>query len=294
MTKRTLYAGGTRRKPVYRKMARRVLRVSSWILASSALIGCHSLGGPSGKSANAATSNSGINVGAPLPEVDETLLHERWNSCAKLVSPEKADSAPEPIIERPVSVQQLLQNLKLAWDKELLLLPSFYDEANLLRFFNGSKVTWEKPGPIFPRSIVGVVNSDVFPGLTVSFDSKCFGPGPTVVSFIKIQPGASQRMTLSDIRSSFGKEAENLIDTGNFVTDDGPTYTPTNKGFVAYEGDIAKEQREGVIYTRFYFEMGGPSPLRKSDPWDAPAVLEIKPADEVQNLEMKEARTQGN
>src|SRR5260370_39662726 len=49
-------------------------------------------------------------------------------------------------VERDVSraqdVGQLLSNLKLAFERGLLLAPEFYGDSNLLKFFNATSIQW--------------------------------------------------------------------------------------------------------------------------------------------------------
>jgi hypothetical protein len=51
------------------------------------------------------------------------------------------------MIRRPQTARELLTNLKLAWERKLLLQPRFFDDANLLKFFNGASVTWKPATP---------------------------------------------------------------------------------------------------------------------------------------------------
>jgi hypothetical protein len=46
------------------------------------------------------------------------------------------------LISPPISISDLLENLKVAWDKRLLVQPEFWPKAALLRFFNAGKLTW--------------------------------------------------------------------------------------------------------------------------------------------------------
>jgi hypothetical protein len=56
------------------------------------------------------------------------------------------ENGSEPIAAstaRPNSLSDLLGNLKIAWDRRLLKQQTFWTNDNLLRFFDGVKVTWD-------------------------------------------------------------------------------------------------------------------------------------------------------
>ena len=76
--------------------------------------------------------------------------------CAFATSLTKAQSgnlglSPAPSVDgsnlqvtiiRPTNAEQLLLNLKEAWTQHWLLQPAFYDESNLLKFFDGTAINW--------------------------------------------------------------------------------------------------------------------------------------------------------
>jgi hypothetical protein len=69
----------------------------------------------------------------------------RWRSCVQLIHPEGRYSAADlqGMIERPNGIKQLLRNLKLAWDGDLLVEPSLYNQGVLQKFFDGADITWK-------------------------------------------------------------------------------------------------------------------------------------------------------
>jgi hypothetical protein len=76
-----------------------------------------------------------------------------------------------PVTFRPPGTGiDLLQNLKLALDRDVILDLGFYDEANLLNFFNQSHVKWQTPKS--PERMLADIGGDSksFPGLTVSVE----------------------------------------------------------------------------------------------------------------------------
>jgi len=74
----------------------------------------------------------------------------------------------------PSTGVDLLQNLKVALDRDVLLEPGFYDEANLRNFFNQSRVKWQTLK--LPERLLAEVDGDQksFPGLTVSVERTCY------------------------------------------------------------------------------------------------------------------------
>jgi hypothetical protein len=76
------------------------------------------------------------------------------------------------LFARPTTVTELLRNLKLAWDRKLLVQPEFFDDSNLMRFFNGTAVVWNKPPPGMEadwtiRTGTLTVDSKEFPNVVV-------------------------------------------------------------------------------------------------------------------------------
>jgi hypothetical protein len=76
------------------------------------------------------------------------------------------------LFDRPRDVSEFVRNLKVAWDRKLLVQPGFYDENNLKRFFNGAAVVWGKPSPGMSQSFTVrqatvTVDKSLFPGVIV-------------------------------------------------------------------------------------------------------------------------------
>lgn len=197
--------------------------------------------------------------------------YERWKSCAELIHPPRGYSAADvqASLERPGDIQQFLQNLRVAWEQNLLLRPSFYDEAALMKVFNGTKVTWNRPDPFFNNLHTGLiggrVESDGFPGIAVKFESNCSiidykvanGVTQSKVagnSFLNVEVASDTEITLQAVRSVFGHEAGQSIDLG--VDPHGNTLATAEKGSVVY----TKAPTEGVASSRieavFYFRIG--------------------------------------
>jgi hypothetical protein len=82
------------------------------------------------------------------------------------------------LFERPQSVSQLLQNLKLAYEKDLFIQPAIYEDENLKKFFAGTEVTWGNPRPLTTRTITAkdleiTADARVFPKFTIRILRSC-------------------------------------------------------------------------------------------------------------------------
>ncbi len=198
----------------------------------------------------------------------------RWKSCAEMAHPNGYSTADlDALFERPKSIQQLLQNLELASERDLLLQPQFYDELTAQKFFAGAKVTRSSPDNFGNATDVKLVLGDIggegaLPMMTATLDSDCWltqykpenGPAQTTVSisgFMRIEVASNSGITLRVVRSVFGHEAENSVDRG--VDPHGHVYAPTYKGGVAYPS-IDREKIEGArVETDFYFQLDQPA-----------------------------------
>jgi hypothetical protein len=207
----------------------------------------------------------------PAPQAQDGPAYGRWKSCAELVHPERAYSVSDlqAMLERPRDIQQFLQNLKVAWERDLLPQPSFYDEATLLKLFNGTKVTWNRPDPfvknLHTEFVAGSVASDAFPGIVAKFESNCSvveyktADGATLSKvaangFLNVAIGSVPEMTLKAVKSVFGHEAGQSIDRG--VDPHGNTYATTEKGSVVYT-NVQKDGAEDSA--AFYFRLDTPA-----------------------------------
>ena len=126
------------------------------------------------------------------------------------------------LFQEPRDGRQLLQNLKLAWERDLLLEPAFYDPALLRKFFAGLNVTWRQPQvPLLSDVgyVVGQLNSKVIEGMDVRVENRCWqrisksgSEQPkvtvTVIGFMAITGGPFHEMTLKRIRDVLGPEAQ--------------------------------------------------------------------------------------
>ncbi len=192
----------------------------------------------------------------------------RWKSCVELFYPQGSASPFElqRPFQQPQNIQQLLQNLKLAWQQDLLLQPSFYDPAILQTLFAGSTVTLTQPWHPLSQDVglvVFEIDSNVVQGMTVRLESRCWrtdyesAPGRKestayILGALTISGGPFAGMSLRAVRDVFGPEAENDLDSGG--VENGVVYAPVVKGSVIYT-DRAKEKAEGgvALGTTFVF-----------------------------------------
>jgi hypothetical protein len=152
------------------------------------------------------------------------------------------------MFERPKNTLELLKNLKLAMDKDLLLQKAFFDDANLLKFFNALKVTWEKPGPfaqhqhwakitpdnrVFTTMIVRVLESrwqesghKTSAGTPVPGDKRVSGR-------VSLEVGGAAGFTLREVKKIFGSPTQQALDCG--MGPHSTTCDPTTKGSFIYE-----------------------------------------------------------
>ena len=155
------------------------------------------------------------------------------------------------MFERPTTVHQLLQNLKFAMDRDLLLQRAFYEDQNLLKFFNGSAVTWQKPDPIDPsdkhkhRGEI-TLSRAVFPGAVANVidnrwqdsryvaSTKTYVPGRhRVVGTILLKVEDTTRFTAHEVTDVFGDPSWKEFDIG--LLTHGYTQAPIDKGKFVYE-----------------------------------------------------------
>ena len=198
----------------------------------------------------------------------------QWRACAELLHLEDRYTVSEiqAMFESPQNIPQLLQNLKIAAERGLLLQPSFYDEARLSKFFHGSKVRIAKPPAYQSKgnsAIEADITSDTFPKAVIEVSSNCMkydtNVGGTATrnvdanGFVTITMVPGQFITLRDIRSVFGP-----TEPFEELRGRGAPYPSTGKGSVTYE------IRRGVGFsdftqTRFYFRSDGVEAIGDSD-----------------------------
>jgi hypothetical protein len=181
-------------------------------------------------------------------------------------SPSQTYSAQEidTMFDRPRDLEHLLRNLKVAMDKDLFVQAGFYTDANLMKLFNGTHVTWSTPSGQGQdntwRLFKVTTDPGVFPGMTVELLRSCrlepaytsasgaipahVRAGGSVTVRVESVPG----FTVDGVRRAFGTETQNLMES-----DAGPhgRYDRTIKGSLNYErrahADIERNSSQFVI-----------------------------------------------
>jgi hypothetical protein len=239
---------------------------------------------------------------APIKSPDATFTsggtpRELWESCVRLIHPDGGASVSDlqTMFEQPRNLRELLKNLKLAWERDLLVQPSFFDPAILRKFFNGAEVTAKTPGMPLTQDVGFVVrqlDSNVARGMSARVESRCWktdypdaaghpASKAYIAAFLSIDGGPFPELTLQAVRDVFGQETENVIDQG--VGNHGNLYTPIDKGSVVYR-DPARARSEGVVLgTTFFFDA---NPSRRG----TGSFEKISDDDVVQRIAMQEAQ----
>lgn len=181
------------------------------------------------------------------------LLMYQWPKlvfAALLSVPAGAESQGRPpteiditaAIKLPTTPEQLLRNLKLVWDRGILVQPSFYTDANLLKFFNGTEVKWNqesRPGnsPDVHNAIV-TVDAQPFPKMPVEIIHGVLrkaqkGKTAALSGLIIVHVDSVRGLSVGLVREIFGEESEDTLDFG--VMTDAHAHDPTTAGFLLYD-----------------------------------------------------------
>lgn len=184
---------------------------------------------------------------------------DRWKSCVRLLTSNNDLEATElqAMFESPKVLEQLLLNLKMAWDKQIPVQAEFFNESVLERFFGGSEVRRidvpARKNIAGVKLIVSHFGSDTSQRMTATIESSCMTSdgretdnSPTksawVHTSIVVEAGHDSTIHLGAVRSIFGPEAESDLDRG--VSPHGYTYAPTYKGKVVYYGGNSVSPRD--------------------------------------------------
>jgi hypothetical protein len=210
----------------------------------------------------------------PPPDVQ----HVQSSLCAAsaaAVAPKYSAHEISLLYERPSDVAGLLRNLKVAFDRDLLLQPEFYDDANLLKFFAGSRVKHDQPNPQLARgateqSFEVVSGSGALTRMSIRLKRSCasvaaydtpaghFPPHARLGAGATLEVAGVQGFTLGPVRAVLGRETTAWFDHG--IATDGATYVPTSKGRVIYE------VRDRIDAARSKIEISSVTFLVKPDP----------------------------
>jgi hypothetical protein len=146
------------------------------------------------------------------------------------------------LIALPVTTAQLLENLWKAWDLGWLVQPSFYSNANLLKFFNAAEVKWDHKSragdaPGVDNATV-TVNAQAFPNMRVKMirgvlrkaeDGKAAALSGVIIIDVASVPG----LNVGLVRRIFGEESKDELDFG--ILTDGQAHDPTTAGSLVYD-----------------------------------------------------------
>jgi hypothetical protein len=153
------------------------------------------------------------------------------------------------MFERPGTVTELLENLKIATDRDLVAEPGFATKTNLLKFFDGRRITRQAVGPagVHVNQMDALLTADKehFPGMSAQIrqglnrspphDSETPGAIKRFGS-IRMDVSGIPAFTVGVVRQVFGKETLTLRDT-NWATE-GHDVPETKRGSLFY-GDPA-------------------------------------------------------
>jgi hypothetical protein len=180
------------------------------------------------------------------------------------------------MFESPQDISQLLRNLKVVADRGLLLQPAFYDEAILLKFFHGSKVTFSDSNMHMDELSSGIaahIESDISPEVYITLSNVCriqnFNaaddtPGENVMSdgYLSIGIGLDSPITLRDVRSVFGPENQlHMAGEDPYF----PGYLGSDKGSAMYENVDRRGLDDSRIQTRLFFSKNHVDSIGESD-----------------------------
>jgi hypothetical protein len=183
--------------------------------------------------------------------------------------------------ERPRTVAQLIQNLKIAFDADLLLQPAFAAPANLMRFFNGTAVSRTPAAspadaPFKERVISTVtVDQSVFPGMQAQVEqgvappSDAYPPFPRMPADVPTYGSMDlvvrqlEGFDVSLVRSVFGPETKVVI--ADALPPAAPGYYGQVKGALEY--DFPGTDADGRRYDGKLLRMGvlRPKPPKPRD-----------------------------
>lgn len=204
----------------------------------------------------------GSTTGGPPQQVMTPSSGKQINVTGTGQSGAASASQVTQLLQRPATAPTLLENLKVVWDKRLLLQPQFYDDSNLLRCFGGSSVRWVKrDGQNAPaindgksatdneptvsvRRAHATVSSTAFPAATIEVDRLHIEESASVVAGkhlraytedkaqLVVHAATIQGLTWGAVKRAFGAGAEDagLMIVYNAGTDRGRSQMGTGSG----------------------------------------------------------------
>jgi len=208
----------------------------------------------------------------------------------------------EAMLIRPVSARELLQNIKTIMKRDLLVEDSFYNDAVLLKAFNGTNVKWsvkrgEIPGAPEWHNISIVVKTTSLQGLKVAL-SKGKVPNGKQTSrdgevterfgasgYLELRADKIPDLTVGLVRDIVGSGRE-IEDFGNAT--DGGGVAATSKGFMIFElprhtseDGINLARSETIIFVK-------KTSASNEDPTVPVRRWSLNDSDEIQKLTMSQ------
>jgi hypothetical protein len=206
-------------------------------------------------------------------------------------SPSPAYSLPayttgqtKAMLKRPADVAGLLQNLKVVFDKKLLVQPSFFADSVLLELFDGRGLEWVKPGTadvmndrIVKPTRIARISSDapLFRGMKVDvgLNHKCLNrrtdprdPHATIAphtydsGYIRLRFEPIPGLTLGAVRHVFGPNPGYFGVLCN---------SPTDLSYPTGSAGLADADTFFYNGATFYLQPDGYEDLCKSNPGGA-------------------------
>jgi hypothetical protein len=208
------------------------------------------------------------------------------------------------LIQRPASAPDLIENLRVAWEGRLLVQPAFFEDANLLKFFNGTSVTW--------KDLHVRTKSNFVASATVKLDDRVF-PGSTVTVFrthevvppvhaandrnrgyvhdsgaIQMQVDSLQGFTWQAVKRAFGPDAKDVGVMANLhAMRTGPL---PGKAYMRYlhVGEEALKLSAAERPTADFLLIQGPDSQAAAAPWSSAAHTPLD-SDKVKSLRIFES-----
>jgi hypothetical protein len=213
------------------------------------------------------------------------------------------------LFERPRSVAQLIHNLQIVWARNLLAQPLFFDETNLTKVFNATKVIWQVDGVFQAPGYLnryGTVTLDttIFGDVTARVawthhaslaqrTSETMGGMPAYVEdegTILMDVGKQADFTWGAVKAAFGPLATDQGDDTNFEGFPPPNYVPEGKAWMRYLHAGEDPTRFGnAIRPQAVFVIKTDAVL---DPSDSRVPRHPKDTDEVKSLRLFDLITQ--
>ena len=211
-----------------------------------------------------------------------------------------SDTVPGPPIEtsstidaqcqRPRNVSELLQNLKVVWDKKLLTQPAFFRNKSLMCFFGGVSSNWKRElgygADTYRRWVTMTLDENILPHaaiqaqISTSKEAAVSGLSARIqyMGGLSLHVEATSSLTLKEVRSVFGpnfRKRDPIYATGDGLPKSSPGKVLV---FYLYPGD--EPEKYGVAelpQIQFLLKQGdvAPNRVQADDPQDSDVIGSI-------------------